>query len=207
MLTALFEIENAELDAIYQEIDAADGVVTDEQWDRIIEIMAEEQGLIDNAAEVKNLEEVAESAKKWIAKMQARRNRILETAGRLRGGMSEPLQTLLPSAHLPKGKKSIVGQAGALRVGLRQNHKGTVDPNDPALDSEKSLKGYEKEQVAKSGIAGRYFIRKEVWVLDKEKLAEDLRLAEGMENRPKELGAARMDYSPSVVITVVGGSS
>lgn len=203
----LFEIEHPELQEIWHEIEESDGVITPEQEVRITEIMADQLGVVSNAAKAKEMEVNAEQLREWVRQAQIRYRLWEETASRIRAAILEALKELLPDAHKPNGKKSILGQRGALRVGLRQNNKGKVEHMDGALEETHTIRGYESEQVFNSQLQSKYFEAKTIYVLNTDKLAEDLKLAEGLEgeDRPKGLGLARMDYEPSVVITLLGG--
>ena len=207
MAVNLFEIDHPDLQEIWQEIEEADGEITTEQEDRITEIMADQLGCIANAAKIIEFEANADQLREWVRQAQIRYRRWEATAQRIRAALCAALQTLMPDARKPKGKKSVTGQNGAVRAGLRQNNKGKVEHRDEALDETRTIRGYDAEQVFKSQLQSKYFEAKTVYVLNTQKLAEDLKLAEGLdaEDRPKGLGLATMNYEPSVVITLLGG--
>lgn len=209
MSVNLFQVDHKELNDIWRDIEESDGVITPEQEKRITELMAEQLGLVANAAKVAQLEANVAQLKQWVAEAQARYRRWEQTAGTIRAAMLAPLKGLLPEAHMPKGQKSILGQRGALRIGLRQNHDGKLDTNDPALDKEKTIKGFTEEQVKECQIDKRYFEARTVYVLKRDVLADEVRIVESTKGmkRPKRLGLARLDKDPTVVLTVLGGST
>ena len=208
MSVDLFRIDHDELRQIWRDIEQSDGVITPEQELRINELMAERLGLIANAVKCAELQASVEQLKRWVAEAQARYRTWEYTIGRIRHAMLEPLKGILPEAHMPKGLKSITTQAKTVRIGLRQNHSGRLDPNDPALDHEKTIKGYTKEQMEKSEIGGQFFEERTVYVLKRDELADEVRIVESSKvKRPARVGLARLDYEPTVVLTVLGGSA
>lgn len=209
MAVNLFEVQHQETKEIWQEIEDSDGVVTPEQELRLYELMVDMEVLLQNAAKVAQLEANIELLKEWVRAAQARYRTWEYTVGKLRALMLDPLKRLLPDWTKPRGKKSLLTQGGALRIGLRSNNKGSLDIGpDEALQRETTIRGYTLKQVEESSIEARYFEKREVYVLRKDVLADEVRLVEGSDvERPARLGLARIDYEPSVVLSVLGGAS
>ena len=72
MAVTLLKGHNREIEAIWDEIEEAEGVISEEQEKRLAELMADELGLIDQAREIKNREAAVNQLKTWVREAQDR---------------------------------------------------------------------------------------------------------------------------------------
>lgn len=160
MAVTLLKGHNREIEAIWDEIEEAEGVISEEQEKRLAELMADELGLIDQAREIKNREAAVNQLKTWVREAQDRartwEKMIEDGRNRLRTGM----ETI--------GVRKLKSEDGFLTLSMRRNTVGRLELADPALDKETSVRGYTSEQVENSTIPLSYWKATTVYVLEKD---------------------------------------
>jgi hypothetical protein len=162
----LLEAREANVESILALLD--DGELTPELEAALDEALRDsEQAILDVAGRALDVESQAAKLAEWRKNAGEKQKQLEERGGWLRSRVKMGMTWWTGKT----GKKTLKGMPLTITLVAP---RGRVEPNDPALDKETSIRGYTQEQVENSTIPRLLFKPHTVYALDKTALREYL---------------------------------
>lgn len=192
---------SSRLRAFWREIEEQDGEITEEQEERLVAFLAEEQGLCEMADKLDELEESRQALERWVASARAKVGRWKGLEKTIRTEMKPRVTKILEDT----GESVIRWTRGS--IGLRANYEGTLELEDSGLVKEHTVRGYTEKEVEDSTIGREYFEAQVVYRLKRDALKAKLRLLEQAPTlkRPVTLGKTHLSHEPALSIRTLRG--
>ncbi|HUV03995.1 MAG TPA: hypothetical protein VMX94_02685 [Armatimonadota bacterium] len=170
--TETIPVLTPEIEGVIEELIENGGELTPELEVRLQNATALAEGALELVDRITDLQNFAFNARLWIKSMQLQINERVQIADMLRAGAPRMFRADENGGALTSPVKREDGTS--VSYVKARSTEGSIDPSDPALDHETTLRGYTVEQVEESQIPLSMFLVKSVYVPNMELIGKYL---------------------------------